>query len=116
MDPDAISFLGKVEIATLFGNALDNAIESERKIEIGKRYIHLDAKRKNNIVAIHMENYYEGDLILSSSLPETNKTNKIYHGYGLKSIQYIVDKYEGNMQLKVENHMFNLNIVITVKI
>ena len=116
VDPDAISFLGKVEIATLFGNALDNAIESERKIEIGKRYIHLDAKRKNNIVAIHMENYYEGDLILSSSLPETNKSNKIYHGYGLKSIQYIVDKYEGNMQLKVENHMFNLNIVITVKI
>ena len=45
-------------------------------------------------------------------LPVTTKNDLGYHGFGTKSMRYIVDKYNGVMNLGVKDGMFFLNIVI----
>lgn len=40
------------------------------------------------------------------------KDNKKYHGYGTKSIAYIVKKYDGKMEYEVKDNIFKLKIAI----
>ena len=61
---------------------------------------------------IEFENYMETSLSLQrDTLPSTTKKNKEYHGYGLKSIQIAVKKYNGSMTLHGEHHTFTLRIL-----
>ena len=38
--------------------------------------------------------------------------NKKYHGFGTKSIAYIVKKYDGKMHYETEDNIFKLKIAI----
>lgn len=101
------------DICTIFGNALDNAIEYEMKVkDIEKRLIHLTLHEQNNFVLIQIENYYEGNLELADALPHTTKKDKQNHGYGLKSIRHTVQKYDGIVKLNHKNHWFQLTVLI----
>ena len=44
-------------------------------------------------------------------LPQTTKRDKAYHGYGMKSVKMLCDKYGGEMSIHTENSVFNLNIL-----
>jgi len=41
-------------------------------------------------------------------IPPTSKPDKANHGLGLKSIQEIVKRYHGSMEIQTENNVFNL--------
>ena len=43
-----------------------------------------------------------------------SKRSRDYHGFGLKSICMIVDKYKGDVSVRTENNVFNLNIVLPI--
>ncbi|MNW35556.1 hypothetical protein D3C74_125540 [compost metagenome] len=102
-----------IDICTIFGNALDNAIEYEEQIEDGeKRLIHVSAFAQKSFLMIRFENYHEGDLELSEGLPITTKKDKNHHGYGLKSIRYTAQKYGGAVQVSQKENWFELNILI----
>ena len=116
VDGQALEMMAQTDIASVFGNALDNAIEHERKIsEVAKRSIVLNVFQKGNLVYIRIENYCPEAIKMEDKLPVTTKKNSDYHGFGLKSIQYIVKKYGGNTTVKVHNNMFALNIIIPSK-
>lgn len=115
-DGSTLHFLNAMDISVLFGNALDNAIESVRKIEDReKRLIHLTVNRQKDFVRIHMENCFEGELQLRNGIPVTSKADTDFHGFGLKSIRTIVDKYSGSMTLRAENGWFELRILFPVQ-
>ena len=40
---------------------------------------------------------------------------KAFHGYGIKSIRYTVNKYDGAVDIDTENQWFNLKILIPMK-
>lgn len=114
-DGSVLHFLNAMDLSILFGNALDNAIESVRKIEDReKRLIHLTINQKKNFIRIHMENCYEGELQMVNGMPATSKQDTNFHGFGLKSIQTIVEKYSGSMTLHAENGWFELRILFPV--
>ena len=48
-------------------------------------------------------------------MPITTKTDTIYHGYGVKSISLIVDKYDGDVSFAIKNETFNLSILLPLK-
>ena len=48
-------------------------------------------------------------------MPITTKADTTYHGYGVKSISLIVDKYDGNVSFNVKNEIFNLSILLPLK-
>ncbi|CUQ52397.1 MULTISPECIES: ATP-binding protein [Hungatella] len=101
-----------MDICTIFGNALDNAIEYEAQVTTAeKRLIHVTVSQKNNFICVVIENYFEGELEFDGHFPSTTKADKRYHGYGLKSICYAVEKYEGYMNVEVTDNWFRLEIL-----
>jgi cell division protein FtsB len=112
----ALHFLRPGEIASLFGNALDNAIECEQRIsEVGKRCIALNVFERRGLVCIRIENYCTDQQIVQEGLPATTKQDRTLHGFGLRSIQYLAEKYNGTMQISMEQNLFVLNVLLPTK-
>ncbi len=113
VDGALFDFMNVMDICSIFGNALDNAIESELKIrDHSRRTIHVDAFSEKSFLIIRFENYFEGDIAFSNGMPVTTKSEKSLHGYGLKSLRYTVRKYKGEVQIGTENNWFCLRILI----
>ena len=54
-----------------------------------------------------------GPITFSSGLPVTSK-NEESHGFGMKSMQRIVDEFDGVMHAHTEGEIFNLDIILPV--
>lgn len=115
VDSEKIRFIEDTDLYVLIGNLLDNAIESLLKIKNkDERVVFLRVLPVKNFISIHSENKYEGELKFVNGLPETTKGDKEYHGYGLRSIQYIVDKYKGNMTIDAKDGTFKLTMLLPI--
>lgn len=113
VDGHLLDFMETMDICSIFGNALDNAIESVLKIEQKeRRLIHLTVAKQKAFLMIRLENYFEGDLEYEKGQLESTKKDKAYHGYGIKSIRYTVNKYDGAVDIDTKDHWFNLKILI----
>jgi sensor histidine kinase regulating citrate/malate metabolism len=113
VDGKLIAFMEENDIYSLFGNALSNAIESLEKVAVEKRYISVRISQHKNLVIIHIENYFDGELQFKDFLPVTQRDTR-FHGYGMKSVERIVLKYGGELSVLSENNTFNLDIVIPI--
>ncbi|MFP3154914.1 ATP-binding protein [Lachnospiraceae bacterium ZAX-1] len=112
-DGTLLNFMDVMDICTIFGNALDNAIEYTEKIEdFEKRLIHVTVFHQKGFLVIRFENYYEGRELPSGELPKTSKKDKDYHGFGLKSIRFIAQKYDGTATVDINGCWFELKILI----
>lgn len=110
LDGKQINFLKENEINALFGNIMDNAIESVSKIENPKkRIITLKMNEAFGGRYIIEENPYEGVVKMVNGHPVTDQRKK-YHGFGMKSIENVVNRYNGVIQIKAENGIFRLQI------
>lgn len=113
---EALKFVSVSDIYSLFGNILDNAIEASEKIEdIEKRIIDLHVELRGGVILISAFNFYTENLHLDlEGLPLTTKADPTYHGFGMKSIHMIVQKYNGDWKFTTENGVFMLNIMIPI--
>lgn len=115
IDGTLFEFMNAMDISSIFGNALDNAIECELKIpDKEKRLIHINAHSRKNFLIILFDNYYEGDMKLGNGLPETTKKDAQFHGYGLKSVRYTAQKYGGAVDISASDQWFHLKILIPI--
>lgn len=114
-DGTLLDFMDVMDICSIFGNALDNAIECEVKIpEKEKRLIHVTVSKQKQFLILRFENYCEETLQYQEGTPVTIKKEKEFHGYGLKSIQYTVNKYEGAVSVNLEDNWFELKVLIPI--
>ena len=115
-DGTLLSFMDVMDICSIFGNALDNAIECEMKIaDKEKRLIHVTVTKQKNFLLLRFENYCEEKLQYKEGKLITTKKEKEFHGYGIKSIRYTVDKYDGAVSIDTDNNWFDMKILIPVK-
>lgn len=108
LDGKALSFIDEIDLYTFFGNAIDNAIESVVKLEDEKRIISLTAKQKGNTVSLVLENYTENSIIKNDDGTIKSSKDTPFHGYGMKSMEAITEKYHGNLTYAIENGVFSL--------
>lgn len=88
--------LTPTDVYSLFGNAIDNAIEALLKVESEeKRIIQMSIRAKGKIIYVNIDNYSEKNIEFKNGMPVTTKSDDKYHGFGLKSIRYITEKYGG---------------------
>lgn len=107
-----LNYMQVTDQVSLLGNALDNAIEHVEKYkDKEKRLITLKLLSKGKMVVLRVDNFLEDDIGYFEDLPETSKQDKVYHGYGLKSIRYIANKYGGHMNINTEDKWFTLQVV-----
>lgn len=115
-DGKKLDFMDNIDLYSMLGNILDNAIESARiNQNVEKRIIAVNVFDKGNMLFLQVENYFSHQLLHNSdgSLV-TTKEGKEYHGYGLKSVEYIVKKYGGTVSVSQEDDIFIVCIMIPV--
>lgn len=110
-----LDFISPVDLYTLLGNALDNAIESSRTIaDQDRRVIRVTVRESHGAVFFQIENYYEQPLSVTDGLPRTTKDDAENHGFGLQSIRAITERYDGTMDIETEDGRFLLTILIPI--
>lgn len=109
IDGTLFSFLKAMEIYSLFGNTMDNALESMVNVKCEeKKFISLKANRLGDMVVLAVENYFEHDLEFEDGIPLTSKDEKGSHGFGLRSIMSIAKEHGGDVVIQAEDHIFKL--------
>lgn len=115
-DGSHLAFMDIMDVCTLFGNALDNAIEYELSIpDKEKRLIHLEVYVRKGFLVIRCENYCPNPPVFENGLPVTTKADREYHGYGLKSIRYTAEKYGGSMAVEASDGWFQLTLLFPLQ-
>lgn len=111
---EELSFMDNMDIYSLFGNALSNAVENVRGIgDEERRCIAVNVGMVGDMLSVHIENFYEGEIKFKDGLPATSK-NSDYHGFGMKSMDYIAKKYNGCMSISTDDGLFNLDFLFPV--
>lgn len=100
VDRDNLEFIKPIDMYTIMANLLDNAVEASLRVEKQHRNISVIVKKEAEFLSIHTENYFSGEVSLKDGNLQTMKTNPEHHGFGMKSIQRIVDSYQGNTSLR----------------
>lgn len=114
-DGKSLSFMRETDIYSLFGNAIDNAVEALSLVpEKEKRVISLYVKNVGNFVSVHIYNYCPVELRFQQGLPVTTHRDTLVHGYGMKSMKLIAEKYEGDFSVALKDNIFHLNILFPV--
>ena len=112
IDGQLFDFMSEMEIYSLFGNALDNALESCSKVtDPEKRVISLKAASRGDMVVLHVENSFEQPLTMVNGMPQTTKKGS-GHGFGLRSIQNIAEKYNGVATVQASSNLFKLTVLM----
>ncbi len=113
VDGKLLSFLKEGDLYALFGNILDNAVEAVDKIsDPSKRCINLVVEKEKGAIVIRQDNYYVGKITKNDEgLIDTRKSDKAYHGFGMKSIREIVTRYDGMLNVDIMGGVFRLSIV-----
>lgn len=113
-DGALLSDIHVMDLCTIFGNAMDNAMESVVQIpDEERRLIHLAVTKSQNFVFIQVSNTCESEIRRGEDWSLlTTKADRKNHGYGLKSIRYAVEKYGGTVSFEVKNGWFELRILL----
>lgn len=111
----SIGFMTAADVYALFGNALDNALECVQEEKEGERFISFHLTKRGEMVVIHVENRCSREVKFQDGFPVTHKKDKTRHGFGVRSIAYIVEKYNGQVFMKAENGKYLLDILFPGK-
>ncbi|MBR0063130.1 MAG: sensor histidine kinase [Oscillospiraceae bacterium] len=115
-DGKLLDFLSVMDMSAIFGNALDNAIESVEKLpDPAQRLIHVTLSRQKGFASIIVRNRYGEEPHFSGALPVTSKGDRENHGYGLRSIVATAEKHGGTATVGVKDGWFSLNVLLPIK-
>ena len=111
-DGEKLGFMTTGDICSLFGNAVENAIEAVSKLDNPEdRIISFQVREKSGMLVITVDNYYSGTLRVENGLPKSTKGDDDNHGFGMKSIRLVAEKYGGEVSITVDD-MFHLTVII----
>lgn len=114
-DARCLSFMEASDVFSMMNNAMDNAIEAVSRLkDEAMRLISLQVRPENGVAVIQVTNYFVPGNVGEDSLPQTSKEDFLKHGYGMRSIEYVAQKYDGLMRFQTEDNLFHLNICIPI--
>ncbi len=110
---DNLDFIESYDLSALFNNILDNSYEAA--VNSGAKYIYLEITKV-------LGSYHKIIVKNSSDKPPkthhdkliSTKKNKELHGYGTKSIQNVVNKYNGELQWEYNNQSKEFKLIILI--
>lgn len=96
---------------TLFSNLLDNAIDSLAPQKAHGHFT-LIILKKAGLINITCKNSYIGNLEKKEDGSFATKKDPFLHGRGLKNIQEIIKKYDGQYSINTDHHIFTFDILL----
>lgn len=109
----ATSAIAATDLCVIFGNTLDNAIEACEKLQTDERKtISVICKCSGGFMFLTITNPVDKIIEIHNNFIQTTKQDTANHGFGIYSIQKIVDKYNGELTLSCENYLFKTEITL----
>lgn len=114
--PDTFS-MTDVELCTLLGNLLENAVEAcLRMPQNASKRILLKTACKPKFWYMVIENTYDGVLAPKGRQGFfTRKNDNEYHGIGLSSATYLTEKHKGKLDIQPGAELFRVGILIPIE-
>ena len=110
IQPVSLDFMQPIDITTIFGNILDNAIEACSKAE--EKRLCLQICPFNEMIYVQLTNTYTGELMWNASgRPITQKGTG--HGIGLENVENTLRKYNGSMECSEKDNQFSIEIMFS---
>lgn len=105
-----LSGIESTDLCNLLGNMLDNAIEAAQECKTEKRSIELNISSLSNRLIVIVRNSINHSILSENPNLVTSKHDKSEHGYGIKTIKSITEKYDGTIDFFEENLTFVFRI------
>ena len=102
-----------VDLTTILGNLLDNALEAAQAAPDDLRFLSLTIRRINAMLVIKVENGYGNAPIREDGKLLTAKKEKAFHGWGLKSVQTAADRYDGTISADYKDGIFRSVVTLS---
>lgn len=111
-----LSFIEESDVIAIFGNLIDNAVESCMISKEKKIFLQIHTMNDKFLV-INLENSSDNAPIVKNDKLSTLKSDKNNHGIGLMSVEQALNNYNGHLQweYKAEKHIFVTTILISLK-
>ena len=112
----SVNFLEVNDLTSLICNLLDNAFESASLQENSYIELHISRKENTPFTLLTLTNSCRTNPFSEDGKKLiTRKQNKLRHGYGIKSITRIVEKYHGDIQMYYDEESNSFHTVLTLK-
>ncbi|MNW37609.1 Histidine kinase-, DNA gyrase B-, and HSP90-like ATPase [compost metagenome] len=110
-DGRCLSFISPTHLYSLLSNAIENALEAVQSVSNDKkRTISISIGKEQGVIGIHVTNYFNSELTIIDHLPHTIKKDRDRHGFGIKSMRHIAERYNGTLSFQTEEDIFYLHI------
>ena len=113
-DGKLLAGMDAMDVASLFGNVLDNAIEAASRVtDPDRRLVKLALSRQGSFAVVHAENTYDTPLRRDRAGGlVTTKADQARHGFGVKSIRHIARSYGGELTIEATGPWFDLRVLL----
>ena len=102
-----------VDLTTILGNLLDNALEAVEIAPDNLRFLNLTVRRINAMLIIKVENGCSEIPVQEDGKWLTSKTDKAFHGWGLKSVQSAAERYDGTINTEYKDSVFKSVVTLS---
>lgn len=104
-----------MDMCALMANLLDNAIEACERIEGERAWICLKIVRRNDMLLIKLGNSIAAADALKRDFFQSEKDKQKIHGWGMKSVEKVLKKYDGNKEHYIGDKEFEIFINIPIE-
>ncbi|WP_322155910.1 ATP-binding protein [Paratractidigestivibacter sp.] len=115
-DGKSLSHMAEQDIYSLFGNALDNAIEAVEKVrDPERRLIDVSTHSLGQMLCVQVRNYYDSEpqFVEDGSLATSKKDGGL-HGYGTRSMRLVAERYDGSCSFEANDGLFCVSVLLPV--
>ena len=104
--------LSAYDMNIIFGNLLENAIEAQKDVK--NPSIDLEINYLMDSLVVEISNRCLQKVIFKGGLPVTTKQSVIEHGYGLKNVKKVLDKYISTLDFECSDERFTVKILMKI--
>lgn len=107
--------ISNIDLNILIGNLFDNAIDAVKELSPNKRKIRFFIRTNAARLLFTICNPYEGEIKRDKAGNFlTRKEDDFYHGLGLKEVEEIVKKYDGEMNINDADGEFSVKVFLYI--
>ncbi len=111
-----VEFMREIDIISILGNLLDNALEAAKRCEEGRISVDLYMENRGCLAIFRIENNYVGELRSEKNGLLTTKKDAELHGIGLQNVKRLIDEYNGYMQQEYGKGVYVTTVIVCCKI
>ena len=113
LDLASLGHIRTVDLVTIFGNAVDNAVEALRKLDdTEEKYLYIKSAAFAGNIVIRFENRFAGRVEMKNGVPVTSKKDSDMHGIGIRSIENAASRYGGTVSVKADNENRQFTLIV----